>query len=83
MRCFQLAALLVLAACSPQAAQGGPAPTGTPQAAAVHPVSGLEIIPLTVTQDGKTHRFKVEVAASEDQQRRGSCSAPRWAPTKA
>ena len=64
---FALAA--VLAACSPQgqAAAGSPAP-----AASRHPESGLEVIPLTVTGvDGKVHRFRVEVAATEDDQAKG------------
>jgi len=59
---------LMLAACSPQAgAEAAP----TPSAAATHPVSGLQVIPLTVTHGGKTHRFRVEVAASDQEQERG------------
>lgn len=59
---------LMLAACSPQAGAGA-APT--PEAAATHPVSGLQVIPLSITQDGRTHRFRVEVAASDQEQERG------------
>ena len=59
---------LLLAACSPQAGAGA-APTL--EAAATHPVSGLPVIPLTVKSGGKTHRFQVEVAASEEEQARG------------
>lgn len=61
-----------VAACSPQAAESE---TGAPpavQEAATHPVSGLEVIPLTVTSvDGSVHEFAVEVAASSQDQARG------------
>lgn len=59
---------LMLAACSPQAGAGA-APT--PDAQATHPVSGLRVIPLTITQGGKTHSFRVEVAETDEQQERG------------
>jgi uncharacterized membrane protein (UPF0127 family) len=58
---------LALAACSTQAAPPAPAA----ETAGVHPVSGLEVIPLTVTQNGRTHRFRVEVAATSEAQSRG------------
>jgi uncharacterized membrane protein (UPF0127 family) len=57
---------LALAACSPQA---GAAPT--PEAPSTHPVSGLPVIPLAIAHDGKTHRFRVEVAASDEEQEHG------------
>lgn len=60
---------LLLAACSPQA--GTASPAATPEAPATHPVSGLAVIPLTITHDGKRHRFRVEVAATDEQQMRG------------
>lgn len=63
-----LAPALLLAACSPQAGAGA-APT--PEAAATHPVSGLQVIPLTIAQGGKTHRFRVEVAVTNEEQARG------------
>ena len=69
MRALLLALLLALPACSPQAAQ--PAPTPTAAQAAVHPVSGLEVIPLRITSLGKTHDFRVEVARSPPEQARG------------
>ncbi len=59
----------LLAACSPQ-----PAAEATPsaaRAASVHPVSGLEVIPLTVTSGESVHRFRVELAASPEAQERG------------
>ena len=51
MRAIGLAFAALCMACSPQ----GQAETAAaaPQAAAVHPVSGLEVIPLTVTSGGK------------------------------
>lgn len=36
-----------------------------------HPVSGLEVVPLTVRSGDKTHRFRVEVARTDAQQARG------------
>ena len=67
-----LSAVLLAAplfACSPQAAERAPA--ALTQEQAVHPVSGLQVIPLTVTAEGKTHNFRVEVAASLQEQARG------------
>lgn len=60
---------MALAACSPQAAQQVPEPTST--APAVHPESGLEVIPVTVTSANGTHVFEAEVAASLRDQARG------------
>ncbi|MXP13176.1 DUF192 domain-containing protein [Altererythrobacter confluentis] len=70
MRTILLSAALALcAACSPQpAAEAAPAVT---KPAAVHPVSGLKIVPLTVTNGKKRHSFRVEVAASQMEQARG------------
>ena len=58
---------LALAACSTQAAP----PAAETASAAVHPVSGLDVIPLTITQNGQTHRFRVEVARSQAEQSQG------------
>ncbi|MDE2595638.1 MAG: DUF192 domain-containing protein [Sphingomonadales bacterium] len=62
-----LAALL--AACSPHGADGTQSATGA--ATAVHPESGLPVIPLTVTHQGKPHVFRVEVARSSQEQAKG------------
>ncbi len=70
MRFCALAAVTLLAACSPQ----GGTETQVANAAAaqaVHPISGLEIIPLTVTSRSGKHDFRVEVAASTQEQARG------------
>jgi uncharacterized membrane protein (UPF0127 family) len=73
-RALLLAAGLSLAACSTQAATETPAAAAS-QAPGVHPESGLEVIDLTVTSAragaGGPHRFRVEVAATPQQQQRG------------
>lgn len=58
-----------VACCAPQAAEPPPAAEG--EASDVHPVSGLEVIPLTITHDGQEHRFRVEVARTEAEQAQG------------
>lgn len=68
MRLLLLPLLLILPACSPQAAEQTPAPAAQP---AVHPVSGLPVIPLTITSLGKTHNFRVELARSPQEQAKG------------
>lgn len=67
---------LSLTACSTQAA----APAAEASPASVHPVSGLDVIPLTITQNGKTHRFKVEVARTPEQQSQGLMFRTQMAP---
>ena len=64
-----LLALGMLAACSPQGEATTSAPVRTESSK--HPVSGLEVVPLTVTSGGKRHKFRVEVAASDAEQGRG------------
>ena len=64
-----LAALAAGAACSSQTA--APAPTPAAATPARHPISGLEVIPLTISQNGKAHAFRVEVAATMEQQQKG------------
>lgn len=73
--CLLLAPLAVaLAACSTQAASDTVAPPQT-AARSVHPISGLEVVDLTVTStvEGRdvVHRFRVEVAATPQEQARG------------
>lgn len=70
MRTIVLAPLaLLLAACSP--GSGDAAPQSTQAAPAVHPVSGLPVVPLSVTHAGTKHVFRVEVAATSQQQAMG------------
>lgn len=63
------AAVLALAACTSRASDGQAAPITTQ--AQRHPVSGLPIVPLTVTHDGKRHSFRVELAKSREEQAKG------------
>ena len=70
-----LAMLAALAACSPQtqaeaSADKGPTAAGT-AAAANHPISGLRVVPLTVTSGDERIGFKVEVADTPESQARG------------
>jgi uncharacterized protein len=63
-----VACALVAAACSTQPA---PAPTPTQSSPSVHPVSGLRVIPLTVSSESGKRVLRVEVAASQAEQARG------------
>ncbi len=63
------AVLAVLAACSPMVADAGQKSTSA--ATARHPVSGLEVVPLTIVSAGKRHRFRVEVARSDAEWSKG------------
>ena len=69
MRFWPVAALL-LAACSPGAGDGATA-AAPPAAPATHPESGLPIVPLAVSHDGKAHDFRVEVARTAEEQAKG------------
>lgn len=72
MRILTFLFLTVLAACSPQASERAQAaPKPVVEAKTTHDVSGLKVVPLTVTQGGKSHRFSVEVAQSEAEQEKG------------
>ena len=65
-----LSLTVLLAACSPQPAAEA-TPVAAAQEAAVHPVSGLRVIPLTVTSGDTVHRFEVELADTAEAQQRG------------
>ena len=43
----------------------------TQAAPAAHPVSGLSVVPLTVTSGDKVHNFRVELARTGQEQARG------------
>lgn len=63
-----------LVACSPQTQAGAasePTESAPAPAASVHPVSGLAVIPLTVTSGDKRIAFSVEVADTPEAQERG------------
>ena len=59
---------LALAACKGPAAEPAAAASSD---AAVHPTSGLRIIPVTITHAGKAHVFKAELAQSPQEQAKG------------
>ncbi|MGB7654231.1 MAG: DUF192 domain-containing protein [Novosphingobium sp.] len=59
---------LTLAACKGPAAEPAAAASAD---AAVHPESGLRIIPVTITHAGKAHVFKAELAQSPQDQAKG------------
>jgi len=63
-----VAVSLALAACSSQSAE---AERAVPSAPAVHPVSGLEVVPVTIDATGRKHVLKAEVARTGEQQARG------------
>ncbi|MCK9540945.1 MAG: DUF192 domain-containing protein [Novosphingobium sp.] len=68
-KCLAAFAALAVAACSP--APADVAATSSTAAKAVHPVSGLPVVPLTVESEGRSHRFMVEVARTSAEQARG------------
>jgi len=68
INCLGAVLILIATACSPHAATGG---TAAPAAVAVHPISGLTIIPLRVTSADKVHTFRVELARSDAEQETG------------
>ena len=70
MRGLLLSGLAVaLAACSPNSGEAGA--QSTQAATAVHPVSGLPVVPLRVIHSGKTHTFRVELARTAEEQAKG------------
>ncbi|WP_248285086.1 DUF192 domain-containing protein [Alteriqipengyuania abyssalis] len=78
------AAMLLMAACSPQTATDSQA-TGASAAAeqTVHPESGLEIVPVTISTDKGEHRFAAEVAATQEEQARGLMFRTQLGPDEA
>ena len=62
--------LLALALTACKAHDTEPAATTT-AAGTVHPASGLQVIPLTVTHNGKAHSFKAELAQTPAEQAKG------------
>ena len=67
MRSVIAAIFMGLAACSPSS--GGAAPAQA--SSTVHPVSGLQVIDVTVASGKKKHRFRVELAAGPRDQMKG------------
>ncbi|NCU12656.1 MAG: DUF192 domain-containing protein, partial [Sphingomonadaceae bacterium] len=59
----------LLAACSPSS--GDAAPQSSQAAPAVHPVSGLPVVPLKIIRGNKVLNFRVELARTSQEQARG------------
>ncbi len=72
-------AAAALAACSAQVAPGAPAPEATALGVAQ---TGLEVVQLTITSANAIHRFKVEVAATPEQQQHGMMFRTALAPDR-
>ncbi|MEL0251044.1 MAG: DUF192 domain-containing protein [Novosphingobium sp.] len=70
-RLAAFSALALIAGCSPGAADAGTKPTAQAAAAAVHPVSGLQIEPVKITSGKTAHVFKSEVARTSAEQAKG------------
>jgi uncharacterized membrane protein (UPF0127 family) len=69
MRRMILAGLaLTLAACTPNSSEAGAQST---QSAAVHPISGLLVVPLKIHRGSKVLTFRVELARSPLEQAKG------------
>jgi uncharacterized protein len=66
---FPALCLGLLAACSPSS--GDAAPQSSQSAPAVHPVSGLPVVPLKVMRGDKALNFRVELARTPEQQAKG------------
>lgn len=68
-----LLALAAIAACSqaPQMPAAVAREAAVASMAATHPISGLALIPVTVTSRGKAHRFTAEYASSPAERSRG------------
>lgn len=75
-----LAAALMLLPIACASAPAGARPA--PAARAVHPVSGLEVVPLTVTHGKKHFTFRVEVARTSSEQARGLMFRERMGPNE-
>ena len=68
IRSLIVACALAVAACTPQnTAEPGAPDSGVSQ----HPISNLDIVPLTVTSGDQKHQFQVEVARTAENQRMG------------
>ena len=78
------AAMLLMAACSPQTPTDSQA-TGASAASeqTVHPESGLDIVPVTISNDKGEHRFAAEVAATQEEQARGLMFRTQLGPDEA
>jgi uncharacterized membrane protein (UPF0127 family) len=77
---FLLAAGL-LAACQPDP-QAAATTNASPPAPSVSAVSGLPLVPLEIRSGGRTHRFTVEVARTQDEQAYGLMNRAQLGPNE-
>lgn len=69
---FATVLAVALAACSSGKSEGAQSAAASVSANAPrHPTSGLAVVPLTVTSKTGTHKFKVEVAGTTEEQAKG------------
>lgn len=66
-----LAALALIAGCSPGAADAGTKAPAAAVTASVHPISGLKVGPVTITTGSKRRTFKAEIARTSAEQAKG------------
>lgn len=71
IRAGVLLALALLAGCSPGAADAGTRTATESATPKVHPVSGLPVIPVSITSGNGAHVFRSELARSSAEQARG------------
>ena len=71
---------IVLAACSSR--PNGAAPSAMASELAVHPESGLQVVPLTVQHGGRGLKFSVEVAKSSAEQAKGLMFRAKMGPNE-
>jgi uncharacterized protein len=71
IRTFALAALALVASCSPGAADAGAKAPAAVATASVHPISGLKVGPVTITSGSKRRVFKSEFARTSSEQAKG------------
>ncbi len=74
------ALLLALGGCSTSASEEAPAAQET---AATHPVSGLELVDVTVDTGEAQHVFKTEIAATPEEQNKGLMFRTELGPNEA
>lgn len=70
-RLVAFSALALIAGCSPGAADAGAKAATQAAVPAVHPVSGLQVSPVTVTSGKVPHVFKSEIARTSAEQAKG------------
>lgn len=72
IRTLPILLAMLISACQPQTeAQAQATPAAQDAAHPRHPVSGLEVIPLTITSGETVHRFSVELADTPEAQQKG------------